>query len=139
MIPLTLPEPEPVELLEAPVLPELVGLVEPLALEPLELVVGLVEPADAVPVVAELPEPAEVLLVVVAWPEDWVSVLRASAGSWPVTSTTVISTHTVRNRATDPATTRVRIMRTRARRASLILIPSSLVMDAQSRGGVAVA
>jgi hypothetical protein len=54
--------------------------------------------------------------------------LRANAGSWPVTSTTVITIHTARKSATDPPMTRARILRTRARRACLILMPSSLVM-----------
>jgi hypothetical protein len=40
----------------------------------------------------------------------------------------VINIHTARNSATDPPMTRARILRTRARRASLILMPSSLVM-----------
>jgi hypothetical protein len=41
----------------------------------------------------------------------------------------VITIHTAKNRAIEPPMTRVRILRTRARRASLILMPSSLVMD----------
>ncbi|HYZ82486.1 MAG TPA: hypothetical protein VE571_14515 [Solirubrobacteraceae bacterium] len=76
------------------------------------------------PVVALVPLP---MLVVVAV-AGWVRVLRASAGSCPVTSRMVIPIHTARNSATEPAMTRVRILRTRARRASLILMPSSLVM-----------
>jgi hypothetical protein len=111
---LTLPEPEPVELLVAP---------EPV--EPAEFD----DPVDPVepPVVAVAAEPVE--LVVVAVVAAWATVLRASAGSCPVTSTTVMSIHTPRNSATDPPTTRARILRTRARRASLSLIPSSLVME----------
>ncbi len=100
---LTLPEDAPVELLVAPELVE--------------------------PVVALDPEPPVlVALVVVAGTAAWVAVLRASAGSWPVTSTTVINIHTARNSATDPPMTRARILRTRARRACLILMPSCLVM-----------
>jgi hypothetical protein len=107
---LTPPEPEPVELLVAP---ELV--------EPVELLVA--------------PEPVELdeLEVVVAGVAAWVAVLRASAGSCPVTSTTVMSIHTARNSAIDPPITRARILRTRARRFSLSLSPSCLVM-AQSFG-----
>jgi hypothetical protein len=107
---LAVPEPEPVELLVAP---ELVDPVE--SDEPVELAVP-VEPV-------ELVEPVVVAAVAVG-----VSVLRASAGSCPVTSTTVMSIHTAKNSATDPPITRARILRTRARRASLSLIPSSLVM-----------
>jgi hypothetical protein len=82
--------------------------------------VALVEPAA--PPVVEVVVPALVLAAVA------VCVLRASAGSWPVTSTIVINIQTARNSATDPPMTRARILRTRARRASLILMPSSLVM-----------
>lgn len=107
---LTLPEPEPVEVLVAP------ELVEP------------VESDDPVDVAAP-DEPVELVEpLVVAAVAAWVTVLRASAGSWPVTSTTVMSIHIAKNRATDPPITRPRILRTRARRASLSLIPSSLVM-----------
>jgi hypothetical protein len=101
---LTPPE-EPVELLVAPELVETVALDE---------------------VVSLLPE-----VVVVTGVAAWVSVLRASAGSWPVTSTTVMSSHAARNRATEPPMTRARILRTRARRGSLILVASSLVMDSR--------
>jgi hypothetical protein len=95
---LTPPEPEPVELLVAP---------------------ELVEPVEFVELV---------VVAVVAVVAAWVSAVRASAGSCPVTSTTVMSIHTAKNSATDPPITRARILRTRARRASLSLIPSSLVM-----------
>jgi hypothetical protein len=110
------PDVEPVELLVAP------ELVEPVESDdPPELVEPLVsdEPIALVPVE---------LVVVVAVVAAWVSVLRASAGSCPVTSTTVMSIHIARNSATEPPITRARILRTRARRASLSLIPSSLVM-----------
>jgi hypothetical protein len=103
------PAEEPVELLVAPGLVDAVALVEPAATPVLVLVV--------VPVAA----------LVVAVVDAWVCV-RASAGSWPVTSTTVITIHTARNSATEPPMTRARILRTRARRASLILMPSCLVM-----------
>jgi hypothetical protein len=106
-------EDEPVELLVAPELVDAVALVEPAAAPVVELVVV---PALLVAAVAV-----------------WVCVLRASAGSWPVTSTIVINIHTARNSATDPPMTRPRILRTRARRASLILMPSSLVMTESIR------
>lgn len=112
--------------MELPAEPELPVLAEPLAavelVEPVELppVVEATEP-EAVVVTCEVPPVVEVVA-------GWVSVLRASAGSCPVTSTIAISDHTAMNSATEPATTRLRIMRTRARRASLILMPSSLVM-----------
>ncbi len=98
---LTPSDPDPVEVLVAPELLELVA-------------------SDASP---ELVEPVE-LEMVAAGVAVWVTALRASAGSWPVTSTTVMSIHTAKNRATDPPTTRARILRTRAWRASLSLSPS---------------
>ena len=110
---LVAPEPaEPVEL------DELVSLL-PVAVAALPDVVAVLAAAVAV-----LPE-----VVVVTGDAAWVSVLRASAGSWPVTSTTVMSSQAARNRATEPPMTRARILRTRTRRASLNLIASSLVMD----------
>jgi hypothetical protein len=55
------------------------------------------------------------------------TVLRlASAGSCPLTRVTAISSHAAMNSATVPATTRLRIMRTRARRAWRIDSPSAL-------------
>lgn len=120
MTELALPEPEPVELLVAPELLDLVESDEPVEFD---------EPVESDEPV-ELPAPvALVELVVVAAVAVWVCVLRASAGSCPVTSTTVMSIHTAKNSATDPPMTRARILRTRARRASLSLIPSSLVME----------
>jgi hypothetical protein len=116
---LTPPEPEPVELLVAP---ELV--------EPVEL---LAAPAPVELLVASEPVELGELEVVVAGVAARVAVLRASAGSCPVTSTTVMSIHTARNSAIDPPITRARILRTRARRSSLSLSPSCLVM-AQSFG-----
>jgi hypothetical protein len=110
----------PVELLVAPELPELVELV---ALVEGVVLVALVAGVAVVAVVA-LPVAAEV-----------VNVLRASAGSWPVISTTAINDHTARNSATDPPTTRARMRRTRARRVSLILIASSLVMSGRIGSG----
>jgi hypothetical protein len=98
-------EPEPVEELVAPTLPELVELPE--------LVVVVVGVVVAVVV------PTAVLTV---------AVRLASAGSWPVMSTTAMSDHTARKSATEPPTTRERIIRTRARRCARILFPSSLVM-----------
>ncbi len=117
------PEPVPVELLVAP------ELVEPV--EPDELVEPLT-PGEPLAVVAPA-DPLELVMVVVAGVAAWVWVLRASAGSCPVTSTTVMSIHTAKNRATDPPITRARILRTRALRASLSLIPSSLVMESSIR------
>jgi hypothetical protein len=120
--PLTPLEPEPVDELVVPELvePELVEPVEPVELEELAV-------PDESP---ELVDPVEVAVgvVVVAVVATCVSVLRASAGSCPVTSTTVMSIHIAKNSATEPPITRARILRTRARRASLSLIPSSLVM-----------
>jgi hypothetical protein len=110
----------------------------PLELEPVELLVApeLVElvASDEVPVPGELE-----VVVAAAGVADWVTELRASAGSWPVTSTTVMSIHTARNRATDPPITRARIRRTRARRSSLNLMPSCLVMAAASSRAIATA
>ena len=125
-------EPEPVDVLVAPELLEPVEsdeLVDPVeSEEPPELVSALTDPLEPL-------EPLDV--VVTAGVDAWVSVLRASAGSWPVTSTTVMSIHTARNSATDPPITRARILRTRARRASLSLIPSSLVMSTESIRAIA--
>jgi hypothetical protein len=109
-------EDEPVELLVAPELVDAVALVEP-------AVLPVVVPVVVAPAVE----------LVVAAVAAWVCVLRASAGSWPVTSTTVITIHTARNSATEPPMTRARILRTRALRASLILMPSSLVMAVSIR------
>jgi hypothetical protein len=57
------------------------------------------------------------------------AVSRASAGSWPVTSMTVISSQVAMNSATAPAITLRRIMRTRAWRACRIAIACACVMD----------
>jgi hypothetical protein len=110
-------DPCPVEVLLAP---ELVEPVELELVEPVEL--EGVEPAEL-----EVVAPVE-LEVAAAGLADTVTDLRASAGSWPVTSTTVMSSHTAKNSATDPPITRARILRTRAWRACLNLSPSSLVM-----------
>ena len=73
------------------------------------VVVALVGWAELVVVVAGC---AELVATVV--------VLRdASAGSWPLTSSTAISAHVARNSATAPAATRRLIVRVRARRACL--------------------
>ncbi|MGZ4167139.1 MAG: hypothetical protein ACXVR1_11270 [Solirubrobacteraceae bacterium] len=118
------------ELLVAPELVEPVELCEPL--EPVDTD-ALPEPVDAELPAAVDPVPVAPLVpllmaLVAAVVDDWAGVLRARAGSWPVTSTTVITIHTAKNRATEPPITRARILRTRARRASLILMPSTLVM-----------
>lgn len=119
---------EPVELLAPLEAPEPVELVAPL--EPPELVelVEPVEPVEAVVPEPLLPEPlvAEVVGVEVVA----AAVLLASAGSCPVISTTAINAQTAMNSATEPPTTRARSILTRARRASLIFIPSCLVMGA---------
>ncbi len=47
----------------------------------------------------------------------------ASAGSWPETSISVISSQAATNSATDPATIRRRMVRARATRALLIACP----------------
>jgi hypothetical protein len=89
---------------------------------------------DDEPVVCELvdddvpvSEPELVLeLVVVAGVDATVvadEALAASAGSWPDTSTIVISSHAATNSATDPPMMRRRIMRTRPSRAALIAWP----------------
>lgn len=126
---------EPVELLTAPVLPELVALPVPVS-EPVDS--SELDELSELPLeVAESSEAPELVVVVAA--VEVVAVLRASAGSWPVMSTTAISDHTAMNNATEPPITRARIVRTRARRASLILMPSSLVMGPGSDRCVAAA
>jgi hypothetical protein len=83
------------------------------ALDPLELFETL-EPLE---LLATL-EPVE--LVEVSEPLETVAVLcDASAGSWPLTSSTAISAHVARNSATAPVATRRLIVRVRARRACL--------------------
>lgn len=134
------PDPDPVGLLVAPELVEPVELDDPPESdEPVELddPPESEEPAELdVPVELEVPVAASELVVgddvevAVTGVAACVSVLRASAGSCPVTSTTVMSIHTAKNRAIDPPITRARIRRTRARRSSLSLSPSCLVMAA---------
>jgi hypothetical protein len=115
--PLTPAEPEPVDELVAP---------------------ELVDPVELALVAPELVEPVElVVAVAVAGVAACVTALRASAGSCPVTNTTVMSIHTAKNSAIDPPITRARILRTRARRASLSLSPSFLVMSAESGRAIA--
>ena len=53
---------------------------------------------------------------------------RASAGSWPLTSIRVISSQVATNSATAPVITRLRIIRTRASRASRIDIACACVI-----------
>jgi hypothetical protein len=53
----------------------------------------------------------------------------ASAGSWPVTSITAISSHVATNSATAAVTTRRRIIRTRTYRAFRIAMAWACVMD----------
>ena len=128
------PDPDPVGLLVAPELVEPVELDDPPeSEEPVELDDP---PESEEPAELDVPVPASELVVgddvevAVTGVAAWVSVLRASAGSCPVTSTTVMSIHTAKNRAIDPPITRARIRRTRARRSSLSLSPSCLVMAA---------
>jgi hypothetical protein len=118
----TLLEPMPDELLpEFPLeLVPLPELVVPLG----SLAVGLL-----VAVVDEpLPEDAAGLALVLVVDPAVELVRAASAGSWPETSTTAISSHTARNSATAPLSTRRRIMRIRAARASLIACPRRRVV-----------
>jgi hypothetical protein len=68
---------------------------------------------------------------------DLVLVWLASAGSWPVTSITVIRSQVATNRATAPAITRWRIARTRAARAARMLAAWVEVMSASCAGSVA--
>jgi hypothetical protein len=78
------------------------------------LVVTLLAPALLAPaLVAPLVVVEPVLVLAVA-------VLRASAGSWPVTSTTAISAQAAMNRVTAPAAIRRRIILIRAVRARRI-------------------
>jgi hypothetical protein len=107
------PELEPVE----PVLVLVAPVLEPVALF---VLVPVLEPVlEAVPVF-EL-----VVWAVVVW--------LASAGSWPVTSISVISSQVATNRATAPAITRLRMVRTRALRACLIAIASAGLMGQRMR------
>jgi hypothetical protein len=75
--------------------------------------------AGVLAVVVELPAGVVVDGVVVAELADALVLERepASAGSWPLTSSSVISIQVVTNRVRAPATTRRRIMFTRAIRA----------------------
>jgi hypothetical protein len=125
-----------------PVLLETPDELEPAVVEELEPVV----PEELSPLVSSDPlepalsvEPVELVpaVVVVLAAADEVDVLRASAGSCPVTSTTAITIHTAMNNATDAPSTRPRIVRTRARRSCLILSPSSEVMPRGSARRVA--
>jgi len=53
---------------------------------------------------------------------------RASAGSWPLTRITVISSQVAANSATAPMITRLRIIRTRSKRACRIATACAWVM-----------
>jgi len=92
----------------------------PLELE-LEELLDCVLELDVDPVDPEL----EVVTVLVAGVELDATVVAderlASAGSWPDTSTTVISSHAATNSATAPPTMRRRIMLARLSRAPLIV------------------
>jgi hypothetical protein len=85
------------------------------------------------PVLEPVLEPVPALEVVV-WPAvRVVAVWLASAGSWPVTSISVISSQTATNRATAPAITRRRMVLTRALRFCLIAIASAGLMGQRMR------
>jgi hypothetical protein len=83
------------------------------------LVVVVAELVGVVPLVVERPAGVVVDGVVVAELADALVLERepARAGSWPLTSSSVISIQVVTNRVRAPATTRRRIMFTRAIRA----------------------
>jgi hypothetical protein len=111
------PELEPVE----PVLVLVAPVLEPVALF---VLVPVLEPVlEAVPVF-EL-----VVWAVVVW--------LASAGSWPVTSISVIRSQVATNSATAPAITRWRIARTRAARAARMPAACAEVMEASCARSVA--
>jgi hypothetical protein len=107
---LPVPDPEPPED-DEPEVDELVAGVLAVVVE--ELVAGLL------PAVVELPAGVVVDGVVVAVLADVLVLERdpARAGSWPLTSISVISIQVVTNSVRAPATTRRRIMFTRAIRA----------------------
>jgi hypothetical protein len=109
-----LTEPEPPVLDDAPELPVLEDVAVLVRVVVLRLVV-----------VGVVVEPEVVAVVFAA-----VAACLASAGSWPVTSISVISSHSATNSARAPATTRRRIMLTRWRRASRIAVASTCVMQA---------
>jgi hypothetical protein len=117
------PEPPPLEEVVPEELPVLAELESPL---PDELALPLPEE-----LVLPLPE-----AVVVAWAD---LVCRARAGSCPVTKTTVISSQVATNSASAPATTRRRIMRTRAILAERIAVACEGDMGAAWARGVASA
>jgi hypothetical protein len=87
-----------------------------------------------VPLFPDPPVPAVVVCAAV----DSATFSRASAGSWPVTRLTVISTHMARNRAIAPPTTRRRMTRTRSRRACLMVLASSDLMAPACAGRVSI-
>jgi hypothetical protein len=107
---------------------------EPVALEP--AVLEELTPLPLEPVTTVEPVELELVPAVLA-AADEVIVLRDSAGSWPVMSTTAITDHTAMNSATDAPTTRPRMSRTRARLSCLILSASAEVMPEGSAGRVA--
>jgi hypothetical protein len=102
-----------------PVSLELVPSLEPVT-PSLEVVPVSLEVVPSLEPVPELEPVLELELVVLAL-EVVATVLRARAGSWPVTSTTAISNHAATNSATDPLMIRRRIERTRVARAALIV------------------
>jgi hypothetical protein len=117
-VPLELVPDVPLEPVPAPELVVLLGLL-------VVVVVGLLVVVVLDVVNEPLPDDVVGLVLVLA-----VEVRAASAGSWPDTSTTAISSHAARNSATDPLTTRRRILRIRAARASLIACPRRRVESA---------
>lgn len=116
---------------------------EPELLEPALVVVVVVVGALVVVVVGVLVVVPDVLVVAVlavgvpvvvvtAGVEAVATVLlRARAGSWPETSSTVISSHVATNRASALATTRRRMADTRAIRAWRIASPRALRSDGE--------
>jgi hypothetical protein len=129
--------------LEEPVLDELVAGVEVadvVDVVGVEVVVVLVVDVLVVVGVVDAPLPEEPEAVVVVWVVAfWAVVWRASAGSWPLTRVMVISSQVATNSASVPATTRRRSIRTRARRACLMVVASVGVMATGSAGPVATA
>jgi hypothetical protein len=137
---LALDEAAPVELLVPEPADEVVGVdVVVVVGVAVVVVVGVLPDVDVVTVgvvvVLEAPE----VVVVVCAATLLVAARCASAGSWPVTSSTAMTDHTPMNSATVALRTRVRITRTRSRRVSLILAASDWVMQRASGARVAAA
>jgi hypothetical protein len=120
-----------VPLPELELAPELVPAPELVLLPELDIAVPesllLAEPLVIASALDVLPPLVELLVAGLLPAVDAAAtVLRASAGSCPVTSTAAISIQAARNNATAPPTTRRRISLTRAARAALIVRARSL-------------